>query len=217
MPDGDRFERTLRRPWRLPYRLAAAGSPPERVAKKLSASCLGLLNADTVLCAQKMMAALDSALAHDAMPLFAGEQKGTTFGGLMRSLDRIAAEHHFDEMAQSCQRAVSRCFIGVENHLHVAETDLEQRFTRELMKEMVERHFFPKVRERVTENVDRDAASQRIWEGQVLDSIAEKAPNLARALFADDAHRNTKHRLRGAQSPPFDWNRLNEPLHVLGA
>lgn len=217
MPDGDRFERALRGPWRLPYRLAAAGSSPERIAEKLSASCLGLVSSDIAQCAQKTMAALDSALSQCAMPLFVNEPQNTAFEWLTRSLDRIAAEHHFDELVQSCGRAASRCFIGVENQPHIGDAELEHRFAHELMSELVERHFFPRVRERIAENTGRDAVSQRNWEAEVLHRVTENAPNFGRALFADSTHRRARHVVRAAQAPSFDWNRLNEPLHVLGA
>lgn len=217
MPDGDRFERALRGPWRLPYRLAAAGSPPERVAERLSASCLGLVSDDIALCAQKAMTAIVSALAQYGMPLFSNEPQSTAFECLTRSLDRIAAEHHFDDLAQSCGRAASRCFIGVENQPHVGDAELEQRFARELMSELAERHFFPRVRERIAENTSRDTTSQRNWEAQVLRYMTENAPNFARGLFAGVAHPGTKHVVRATHAPSFDWNRLNEPLHVLGA
>jgi hypothetical protein len=217
MPDGDRFERALRGPWRLPYRLAAAGSPPERVAERLSASCLGLVSEDIALCAQKTMTALDSALAQHAMPLFNGELRGTAFEWLTRSLDRIASEHHFDELAQSCGRAAARCFIGVENQPHIGEVELEHRFACELMSEMAERHFFPRVRERIAEDTGRDSVAQRNWEAHVLRCMAESALNFSEALFANAARRQTKRHVRAAHAPSFDWKRLNEPLHVLGA
>ena len=217
MPDGDRFERALRGLWRLPYRLAAAGSPPERVAERLSASCFALVTDDTAICAQKMMAAVDSALAQHAMPLFSGESHGTAFEWLTRSIDRIAADHHFDDVAQSSGRAASRCFLGAESQPHVGDAELEYRFSRELMSELAERHFFPKVREQVIENTGRDTASQRNWEAEVLQKLAETAPSLSKALFGDTAQRRTRRVVSSAQAPSFDWNRLNEPLHVLGA
>ena len=43
MPDGDRFERALRGPWRFPYRIAAGGASAALVAEKLTSSCRGLL------------------------------------------------------------------------------------------------------------------------------------------------------------------------------
>jgi len=217
MPDGDRFERALRGPWRLPYRLASAGSPAERIAEKLSASCLGLVSDDIALCAQKTIAALHSALVQYAMPLFAGEAQGTTFKWLARGLDRIAAEHHFDDLAQSCSRAASRCFIDLENQRIISGGELEVRFARELMVEMAQRHFFPRVRERIAENTGRDAASQRNWEAQVLHCMADHAPSFSRKLFADAARGEVKQVVRAVHEPSFDWNRLNEPLQVLGA
>jgi hypothetical protein len=218
MPDGDRFERALRGPWRFPYRIAAGGARAELVAEKLASSCLGLLTEDGVGCARKVLTALDAALAHSSMPLFYGEPEGTAFQRLLRGLDLIAAEHQFDEFAQGCGRAASRCFFELEHsHQHISDEHLERMFAREVMAEVLGRHFFPIVRDRLAENTGRDAAAQRAWEDQVMQCISENIQNFSRALFADDTQRRTQRRIRQAPVPSFDWNRLNKPLHVLGA
>lgn len=217
MPDGDRFERALRGPWRFPYRIAAGGATAERLGERLSGACLGLLNDEIVLCARKMMAALDAAFAQDSMPLFFGEPQNTAFQRLARGLDLIAAEHQFDELVQSCGRAISRCFLGLEQESYISDADLEQRFAREFVSEIVGRHFFPIVRERLSENTGRDSAAQQVWEDRVMQCMTENLQSFSRALFAEDSHRRTRRHTRSAQSSSFDWNRLNEPLHVLGA
>jgi len=217
MPDGDRFERALRGPWRFPYRIAAGGATAERVAEKLSGSCLRLLSDDVMLCTRNMMSALDAAFAQNSMPLFFGEPRNTAFQRLARDLDVIAAEHHFDELTQSCGRAVSRCFLGFEHEPYISDEYLEQRFARELISEIIGRNFFPIVRERISENTGRDSVAQQIWEDRVMQCMTENLQSFSRALFADDSHRRTKRYIRSVQAPSFDWNRLNEPLHVLGA
>jgi hypothetical protein len=217
MPDGDRFERALRGSWRFPYRIAAAGASAERVAEQLATACLSLVTDDVRSCSRKMMTALDGAFVHNSMPLFFGEPQNTAFQRLTRGLDLIAAEHHFDEFAQSCGRAISRCFLGLEHESHISDERLEQRFARELITEMAGRHFFPMVRDRLSENTGRDAATQRLWEGKVVESMTENVQVFSQALFADQSERRTKRHVRIAPASTFDWNRLNEPLHVLGA
>jgi hypothetical protein len=217
MPDGDRFERALRGPWRFPFRIAAGGATPERVAEKLAGSCLGLLDDEVVLCVREMASALDTAFAQNSMPLFFGEPQNTAFQRLSQGLDVIAAEHHYDELAQSCGRAALRCFLGFEHVPHISDEHLELRFSRELIAEIVGRHFFPIVRERLAENTGRDAAAQQTWEDRVIQCMTENVQTFSRALFADDTRRRTQRHVRSAQAPSFDWSRLNEPLHVLGA
>jgi hypothetical protein len=217
VPDGDRFERALRGPWRFPYRIAAGGASAERVAERLSGACLGILSEDIVLCARKMTTALDAAFAQNSMPLFFGEPQNVAFQRLARGLDIIAAEHQFDELAQSCGRAISRCFLGLEQESYISDAHLEQRFAGELVSEIVGRHFFPIVREHLSENTGRDSAAQQVWEDRVMQCMKENLQSFSRALFADDSHRRTRRHARSAQVPSFDWNRLNEPLHVLGA
>ena len=217
MPDGDRFERALRGPWRFPYRIAAGGATPERVADKLSGSCLSMLSDDVTLCARKMLSALDAAFVQNSMPLFFGEPQNTAFRRLVRGLDVIAAEHHFDELAQSCGRAASRCFLGLEREPYVSDEGIEQRFARELIREFIGRNFFPIVRERISENTGRDSAAQQTWEDRVMQCMTENLESFSRALFADDSYRRTKRHVRSVETPSFDWNRLKEPLHVLGA
>ena len=218
MPDGDRFERALRGPWRFPYRIAAGGASAALVAEKLTSSCRGLLTDERAECARKVLAALDAALAQSSMPLFFGEPQNTAFQRLMRGLDSIAAEHHFDEFAQGCGRAASRCFVELEHlHQHISDERLEQRFAHEVIAEMVGRHFFPIVRDRLAENTGRDVAAQRAWETQVMQCIAESIQGFSQTMFATDVHRRMHPRVRSTPPPSFDWNRLNEPLHVLGA
>jgi hypothetical protein len=216
MPDGDRFERALRGPWRFPYRIAAGGAAAERVAEKLAGSCLSLMDDEIVLCVRKMTTALDAALTQNSMPLFFGEPQNTAFQRLARSLDVIAEEHHFDELAQSCGRAASRCFLGLEHVPQISDERLEQRFARELIAEVVARHFFPIVRERLAENTGRDAVTQQAWEDRVMQCMTEHEQSFSRALFAGDNHRRTHRHIRSVEAPSFDWSRLNEPLHVLG-
>lgn len=216
MPDSDRFERALRGPWRFPYRIAAGGAAAERVAEKLAGSCLGLVDDGLVLCVRKMTTALDAALAQNSMPLLFDEQQTPAYQRLARSLDLIAEEHHFDELAQSCGRAASRCFLGLEHVSHISDEHLEQRFGRELIAEIVDRHFFPIVRERLAENTGRGAATQQAWENYVMQCMTEYEQSFSRALFAGDTYRRTQRHIRSVEAPSFDWNRLNEPLHVLG-
>jgi hypothetical protein len=175
------------------------------------------LDDDVALCVRKMTSALDAALAQNSMPLFFGEPQNTAFQRLARGLDVIAAEHHFDELTQSCGRAASRCFLGLEHVPHISDEHLEQRFARELIVEVVGRHFFPIVRERLAENTGRDAAAQQTWEDRVIQCMTDDVQRFSRALFADDTHRRTQRQIRSVQPTSFDWNRLNEPLHVLGA
>jgi hypothetical protein len=216
MPDGDRFERALRGPWRFPYRIAAAGASPELVADKLAASCLGLLTEEGVDCARKTLSALDAALAQSSMPLFFGEPQSSAFQRLVRGLESIAAEHGFDDFAQGCGRAASRCFIQLEeSHQHVDNEQLEQIFAREVMGEIVGRNFFPIVRDRLVKNTGRDAVAQRAWEDNVMRCISGDIQKFSQALFASDTQRRTR-RVRPSVAPSFDWNRLNQPLHVLG-
>ena len=216
MPDGDRFERALRGPWRFPYRIAAGGAAAERVAEKLAGSCLGLMDEEMVLCVRKMTTALDAALAQNSMPLFFGEPQNTAFQRLARSLDLIAEEHHFDGLAQSCGRAASRCFVGLEHVPHISDEHLEQRFAGELIAEIVGRHFFPIVRDRLVENTGRNATTQQAWEDQVMQCMKKHEQIFSRTLFAGNAQRRTQRHIRSVDTPAFDWNRLNEPLHVLG-
>lgn len=113
-------------------------------------------------------------------------------------------------------RAASRCFLGFEHVPHISDEQLEQRFARELITEIVERHFFPIVRERLAENTGRDAATEQAWEDHVMQCMTEHEQSFSRALFAGDTHRRTQRHIRSVEAPSFDWNRLNEPLHVLG-
>src|SRR5580765_2280208 len=165
MPDGDRFERALRGPWRFPYRIAAGGASPQIVADKLGSSCLGLLDAESIVCARQTLAALDAALVQSSMPLFYGEAQSSAFQRLTRGLDTIASEHHFEDFAQGCGRAASRCFFQLEqSYHHVGDDQLEKMFAQEILQEVVGRNFFPIVRDRLAENTGRDAVAQRVWE-----------------------------------------------------
>lgn len=218
MPDGDRFERALRGPWRFPYRIAAGGASPELVAEKLGSSCIGLIDAESISCARKTLAALDAAIAQSSMPLFFGELQSSAFQRLLRGLDTIAAEHNFEDFAQGCGRAASRCFFKLEqsNH-HVGDDQLEKMLAQEIIQEVVGRNFFPIVRDRLAENTGRDTAAQQGWEGEVMRSLEEKIQPFAETLFATDPQRRAPRRTRPAPAQVFDWNRLNQPLHVLGA
>jgi len=49
-----------------------------------------------------------------------------------------------------------------------------------------------------------------------MQCVAQTIQGFSQALFATDAHRRLQRSVRSTPPPSFDWNRLNEPLHVLG-
>jgi hypothetical protein len=217
VPDGDRFERSLRGGgWRSAYRIAAGGGTVLRVTEKLVGACLSLIDSEHSECAHKAMGALTSALEPQTMPLFQGLIEENRFERLTQDMDDISGDYRFGEFSQHCSRAVSRCFIMQEHSALLPLADIERLFARELIMDMVNRNFFPAVREGIALNAGRDLAAQLAWEHTILDNLGSLVEGFARSLMSGRRMRVVRSRSVEGNGKPFNLQRLNEPLRVLG-
>jgi hypothetical protein len=112
---------------------------------------------------------------------------------------------------------VSRCFIAQEHSVRLPLADIERLFARELIKDMVSRNFFPAVREGIALNAGRDLAAQLAWEHTILDNLGGLVERFARSLMSGRRMRVVRSRSVEGNGKPFNLQRLNEPLRVLGA
>lgn len=217
MPDGDRFERSLRGGgWRSAYKIAAGGGTAQRVAEKLIGACSSLIDSENSECVHRQIAALHNALEPRNMPLFPELMVEPRFERLARDIDEISSDYGFSEFPQMCGRAATRCFIERENESRPSLAELEKRFAKHLIADMLNRYFFPSVREGIALNAGRDAETQLGWESAVLGGLENLVEGFARSLMT--GRRTRVVRAADAQSSikPFDLDRLNEPLRVLG-
>jgi hypothetical protein len=187
------------------------------VTEKLVGACLSLIDSEHSECAHKAMGALASALEPQTMPLFQGLVDENRFERLMQDLDDISGDYRFGEFSQHCSRAVSRCFIALELSARLPLADIERLFARELIAEMVNRNFFPAVREGIALNSGRDLAAQFAWEHMILNNLGGLVEGFARSLMSGRRMRVVRSRPVEGNGKPFDLQRLNEPLRVLGA
>lgn len=150
------------------------------------------------------------------MPLFPELMVEPRFERLARDIDEISSDYGFSEFPQMCGRAATRCFIERENESRPSLAELEKRFAKHLIADMLNRYFFPSVREGIALNAGRDAAAQLGWESAVLVGLENLVEGFARSLMT--GRRTRVVRAADAQSSikPFDLDRLNEPLRVLG-
>ncbi len=217
MPDGDRFERALRGGgWRSAYRIAAGGGTIQRVTEKLIGACSSLIDSEHSECAHRQIAALHGALEPETMPLFPEIMVEPRFERLAREIDDIAGDYSFAEFPQMCGRAAIRCFIERENEARPSLAELEKRFARHLIADMLNRYFFPSVREGIALNAGRDTAAQLGWEGAILANLESLVEGFARSLMTGRRARVVRSQDVQGTLRPFDLNRLNEPLRVLG-
>jgi hypothetical protein len=217
MPDGDRFERSLRGGgWRSAYRIAAGGGTILRVTEKLVGACSSLIDSENSECALRQMAVLSSALEPRTMPLFRDIADEHRFESFSRDVDGICGDFRFGEFAQICGRAITRCFIAFENQPRPANAELERVFSRELISDMLNRYFFPAVRDGIALNAGRDTARQLEWERTVLSSLGGVVDGFARSLMTGRRARLTRTPDLNASKQGFDLARLNEPLRVMG-
>jgi hypothetical protein len=217
VPDGDRFERSLRGGgWRSAYRIAAGGGTVLRVTEKLVGACLSLIDSEHSECAHKAMGALTSALEPRTMPLFQGSVEENSFERLTQDMDDISGDYRFGEFSQHCSRAVSRCFIAQEHSARLPLADIERLFARELITDIVSRNFFPAVRESIALNAGRDLVAQLAWEHTILDNLGGLVEGFARSLMSGRRMRVVRSRPVEGNGKPFNLQRLNEPLRVLG-
>jgi len=217
MPDGDRFERSLRGGgWRSAYRIAAGGGTIIRVAEKLVGACSSLIDSENSECAIRQMAVLNAALEPRTMPLFRDIGDEHRFESFARDVDGICGDFGFGEFAQICGRAITKCFIALENEPRPASAELEKAFSRELISDMLNRYFFPAVRDGIALNAGRDTASQLEWERSVVKSLGGVADGFARSLMTGRRSRLTRTPNLEDSKHGFDLTRLNEPLRVMG-
>lgn len=217
MPDGDRFERTLRGGgWRSAHKIAAAGGADERVAEKLLGACGSLIDSENSACAVRHMAALQDALKPTTMPMFDSIGPQFPFENLMRELDEIASDYRFGTFAQLCSRTASRCFLEQEDKSPLTGSVLERNFAAKLIEDVLNSNFFASTRDGLALNTGRDAATQLAWERRISALLAPFVENFAKCLKTGRSSRALRiPELHGANRP-FDIGRLNEPLRVLG-
>jgi hypothetical protein len=150
------------------------------------------------------------------MPLFPEIMVEPRFERLAREIDDIAGDYSFAEFPQMCGRAAIRCFIERENEARPSLAELEKRFARHLIADMLNRYFFPSVREGIALNAGRDTAAQLGWEGDILANLESLVEGFARSLMTGRRARVVRSQDVQGTLRPFDLNRLNEPLRVLG-
>jgi hypothetical protein len=187
------------------------------VTEKLVGACSSLIDSEHSECAHKAMGALTSALEPQTMPLFPGSVEENSFERLTQDMDDISGDYRFGEFSQHCSRAVSRCFISLEHSARLPLAAIERLFARELIADMVSRNFFPAVREGIALNAGRDLAAQFAWEHTVLDNLGGLVEGFARSLMTGRRMRVVRSRSVEGNGKPFNLQRLNEPLRVLGA
>ncbi len=217
MPDGDRFERTLRGGgWRSAYKIAAAGGADERVAEKLLGACGSLIDSENSDCAVRHMTAIQNALKPTTMPMFDGIGPQSPFEDLMRELDDIASEYCFGTFAQLCSRTAGRCFLEQEDKTPIAASALERNFAAKLIEDVLNSNFFASTRDGLASNTGRDAPTQLAWERHINALLAPFVDNFAKCLKTGRSSRALRIPELHGTNRPFDISRLNEPLRVLG-
>ena len=217
MPDGDRFERTLRGGgWRAAYKIAAAGGADERVAEKLLRACGSLIDNENSACAVRHMTAIQEALKPTTMPMFEGIGPLYPFQDLMRDLDEIASDYRFGAFAQLCTRTASRCFLEQENKSPLTASALERSFAAKLIEDVLNSNFFATTRDGLASNTGRDASTQLAWERRINALLAPFVDTFAKCLKTGRSSRSLRIPELHGTNRPFDLGRLNEPLHVLG-
>ena len=219
MPDGDRFERTLRGGgWRSAYRLATGGATDQRVAEKVARACTSLIDADAVSCAAKHVNALRGALKAATLPLFPGEFPPERFRNLTHEIDGIAGDHGFGEFAQTCGRAASSCFCAMESEPAPSSAQIERTFAKSLIRDIVLNFFLARTRDGIAFNTRRNELEQHRWELSLLDCLEPIVEKFAQGLSSGRQTRLALAKEFASTERSFNHQqRLHEPLRILEA
>ena len=215
MPDGDRFERTLRGGgWRSAYKIAAGGGTDERVAEKLARACTSLIDAENSACAILQPC---KRLSNRNDADVRGRRK-------REPVRRFDARDGRDRKRLPIWKLCATVFARREPMLRGAG----ERFPnlcfrdREALRQQADRgclkrQFFAMTRDGIASNSGRDATAQLICERDITAKLDSFIENFAQSLTTGRRARRVRiPDLQGANRP-FDLGRLHEPLLVLGA
>ena len=214
MPDGDRFERALRGPgWRRAYRLSFAGGSTDALCDALRTAVAAKLRTSLDLHYLKKI----PRVIHQALTVGAssGESAATSraaspFTRFLDALNELDSKQSDFVGKQLAEKAAKTVFIEFEPDRNFSLSDIEARFSQELVERNIRNSFFAPAREGIAYRNNRSAAEEREWENGILSALCNDSQGmLKRAKTSIRAPRRTTPQRR------MTMEELNEGLGVI--
>jgi hypothetical protein len=177
MPDGDRFERALRGPgWRRAYRLSFAGGSNDALCDALKTAV-----------AAKLRKTLDPHYLREIpRAIHQALTGGSSFASFVDVLSKLHSEQSDFAGKLLAERSAQTVFIEFEPESRSANlTDVETRFSQELVERNVRNSFFAPAREGIACGNNRTAAEELEWEGNILSALGNDSKAMLKPVFRD--------------------------------
>ena len=218
MPDGDRFERSLRgRGWAKAYRLAGGKAEwPLLIDALVTASAFALRHQAQSPSLSDVASALSNSLAfrrgHDSDGGFGAFE---AFEQLYSQLDEIEARDLNRLGTSLVIRAAKKVFAEQGRQIEPPEKQqTTDRLGEEFFCELIDQQFLSRVREGIAEQNERSVEQQASWEQELKQRVRPQARKLfASALKAANA-KEVRAPNRIAVAPPLEVQ-LHRPLVAL--
>jgi len=216
MPDGDRFERSLRsQAWRKAYRLVCGKQPPEFLIDQIFRGVAEERNRQPPEqrdAAREILSDLCTAVEGLQAPLFRDFESRALqdrFQCRMRDRER---QYEFSTWVKHLARAAQGTLA--EGHSwppNPGKRNIERRFHQNAVWEVAEGRFLGVVRGGIMKATGRSPEQQRDHEASLRRLLAPACESRAPLLFSD-AQEPIRAPRRRTQRATFNLERLNQPL-----
>lgn len=186
MPDGDRFERTLRgKGWLRAYRLTfsdeGSGALNDTLLKATAAYLRKVFSPDFL---RKFPRAIHQALGSEAALRQSGATASDTVLLLETLLQNLSSGENDFAATEILKKAAESVFNDLEQCCDSTTlSDVEDCLSQELVERVIRHCFLARVRDGIGPKNKRSAEQQANWESQLLSDIESRSRNMLKSFF----------------------------------
>lgn len=192
MPDGDRFQRTLRgKGWAKAYRLACSNQSLDLICDRLKKAVAEALRGPLACHSlAKIREAVHTALIEKAQGgrlNFEDQPLADPFRMLTDLLDDIVAEDSHALSTELAAKAARSVYLRLQRDCEkVTSGQIQEQLSREYGEWVVRHQFLARVREGIALKNDRTPEEQMAWEDGLFSSLAEDLRKTVDQLYQSD-------------------------------
>lgn len=192
MPDGDKFERSLRgKGWRKAYRQACGGAPPNMLRDTLlgaaAAALRGPLACNSL---PRVRDAVYQALKEKARSgelNFSDQGSADPFRMLSDLLSDIVADDANSVSTQLAAKAALSMYIELESVCDsVTSKRIQNRLGEKFGENVIRNQWLARVREGIAQVDNRSAEDQMAWEETLFTQLAQPISQMVGQMFRSD-------------------------------
>lgn len=217
MPDGDRFERVLRGPWRRPYRISIEGSSTEALCdsiKKATAAKLraSLSPAYLKRIPQTIHQVLTQLALGNVPNVSSDTQRFTALTSALKELDSKDSDFVATQLALKAAQAV--LIESGQERSSMTLSDIEACFSQRLVEWTIRHDLLAPAREGMALESKRSTVEQQKWEKDLLSALAPDSRRMLKPIFRN-AEASIKAPRRTTPQRRMTIEELNKGLTVI--